>query len=57
MLASQPSKIAKIIRAASQLGIKAKYLLMSPAFTGSLLGTPVKDVLVADSFFISKGIS
>lgn len=57
LLASQPSETAKIIGAASQLGIKAKYLLMSPAFTSSLLGTPVKDVLVADSFFVSKGTS
>ncbi|HEX2909558.1 MAG TPA: ABC transporter substrate-binding protein [Chloroflexia bacterium] len=57
LLASQPSETAKIIGAASQLGVNAKYLLMSPAFTSSLLATPVKDVLVADSYFVSKGTS
>lgn len=57
LLASQPSETAKIIGATAQLGVSAKYLLMSPAFTSSLLTTPVKDVLVADSFFVSKGTS
>ena len=57
VLGSQPSETAKIIGTASQLGVKAKYLILSPGFTSSLLATPVKDVLVQDSFFVSKGTS